>query len=316
MKRVFLIAVIVDAAFVILLLFGGIKDFLWIHPWLHASIVGVLVAIPSIVGLYLSWQDGETAAEANRLRGEANSLRTEANGLRAETNTQGEQIARLTDQLDRERNKHLQQIAQNVKQPMTQAEKNAAKLQKYLGKRTAVSEGGNTWGAMGAQIVEVNDDTVTLFVPTGWSSSSAFAVYVRCDELEMIEVPSGGCDLQIRILKRYGNTREMGQITHWDQREEPQTAPLPRGSNSCNAQYTKDGSPTRRAIYVYSPTSGNPQYTLVTMEDGQETGVFYDNNVEISKKFAIIQIGYLAEGFRYGGGASGGSPDPLFICVH
>lgn len=309
MKRVFAIAVAADAAFVLLLLHGGIKNWLWIHPWWHASIVAILVAAPSLIALYFSWQDGETAAEANRLR-------AQANGLRAETVTQAGQIANLTEQLDRERNKHLQQIAHNVKQPLSQAEKNAAKLQKYLRKRAAVTEGGNTWGAMGAEIVEVRDEIVTLFVPSGYSSSSAFAVYVRCDELEMIEAPAGGCDVQIRILKRYGVAREMGQIARWEQREAPQTAPLPRGNNCCHAEYTKDGSPTRRGIFIYSPTNGNPQYTLVTMEDGHETGVYYDNNVEISKKFAIIQVGYRNEGFRYGGGASGGSPDPLFIYVH
>jgi hypothetical protein len=154
---------------------------------------------PSLIALYFSWRDGETAEEANHLRGEAN-------GLREESKTQVTRIANLTEELNTERNKHLQQIAQNIKQPLSQAEKNGVKLRKYLRKKTTVSEGNGTWGAGGAEIVEVSEDNIlTLFSPAGYSSSAAFAVYVRCDELELIEAPLGGCDLQIRILKRYGD---------------------------------------------------------------------------------------------------------------
>jgi hypothetical protein len=300
MRRVVAIAVSADLVIILLVLHGDIKDFLWTHPWWHSF----LVALPGLVAPIIALVDLRDSAKGNELRAEANVL-------------QGK-IADLTEELDTERNKHLQQIAQNIKQPLSQAEKNAAKLRKYLTKKTTISEGNGTWGAGGAEIVDVSEENiVTLFVPAGYSSSSAYAVYVRCDELEMIEAPVGGCDLQIRILKRYGDTRQMGQIANWDQREAAPTKPLPRGTNAYYADYVKDGSPTRRGIYIYAPTDGNPQYTLITLENGKETGVpLYDNNVEISKKFAVIQIGYRAEGFRHGGGGSGTSPDPLYICVH
>jgi hypothetical protein len=300
MKRVFAIAVLADFSLVLLLLHSHIKDFLWTHPWWHSFIV----AIPGIAAPILAFMDMRDSAKANQLRADANVLRR--------------QNASLTEELDTERNRHLQQIAQNVKPQLTQAEKTATKLKKYLRKKAFVSEGKNNWGAGGAEIVDVSEDNIlTLFVPAGYSSSSAYAVYVRCDELEMIEAAGGGCDLQIRVLKRYGDAREMGQISNWDQKEAPPTQPRPRGNNAYHADYTKDGSSERRGIYIYAPTNGNPMYTLVMMQNGREVGApMYDNNVEVSKKFAVIQVQHRAEGFRYGGGGTGFSPDPLYIFVH
>jgi len=133
----------------------------------------------------------------------------------------------------------------------------------------------------------------------------------------MTEAPVGGCHLQIRILKRYGDTRQLGQIPDWDLRDNRLTTPLPRGGNAFHADYTKGGSSERRGIFIYAPTDGNPMYTLVTKQNGEEVGSpMYDNNVEISKKFAVIHVGYRAEGFQYGGGGTGTSPQPLFISVH
>jgi len=34
--------------------------------------------------------------------------------------------------------------------------------------------------------------------------------------LQIIEEPVGGCAIQIKILKRYGNVRELGQIRKWE----------------------------------------------------------------------------------------------------
>lgn len=298
MKRVFAIAVVTDFCLAVLLLHAHIKDFLWTHPWWHSF----LAALPGIAAPILAYMDVRHSVEANGLRTEANVLQRK--------------IADLTKELDTERNKHLQQIAANIRQPQSLAERNAERLRKYLRKRTTVSEGNGSWGAGGAEIVEINQDNIlTLFVPAGYASSSAYAVSVRCDELEVIEEPVGGCAVQLRILKRYGDTRQLGQIRNWDERGGAPPQPLPRGANAYRADYNKPGSPTRRGIYVFAPTDGNPQYTLVTLEDGRETGIMYDNNVEISKKFAVIQVQYRAEGFSCAGSASGVSPDPLYICT-
>src|SRR5258708_14124431 len=94
-----------------------IKDFLWAHPWGHATGVAVLVAIPSAVALYFSWRDGVTAKEANCLRGELNDATTRIADLQEERN-----------RLEVERNSALAQIAENVRRPLTQAQQNATKL--------------------------------------------------------------------------------------------------------------------------------------------------------------------------------------------
>jgi hypothetical protein len=203
----------------------------------------------------------------------------------------------------------MEKIAENTKRPLNQAERNALKLRKYIRKTAHVSEGNGNWGGMGAEIVGVSEDNVlTLFVPAGYTSTAAFAVYVHCDELQIVEEPVGSCALQIKILKRYGNTLQLGEIRKWDDRGTPPTKPLPRGDTVFYANYIQVGSAKARRILVYAPTEGNPLYTLATVVDQKETGVaLYGDNVEISKKFAIIQVEYRAEGYRYTGGTGGGS---------
>jgi hypothetical protein len=61
-----------------------------------------LVALPGIAAPILAFFELRHSAEANKLRAEANNLRGKNN--------------ELTEQLDTERNDHLQQIAANTKQ--------------------------------------------------------------------------------------------------------------------------------------------------------------------------------------------------------
>ena len=157
------------------------------------------------------------------------------------------------------------------------------------------------------------DDILTLFTPAGYSSSSAFAVHVQCDQLQIVEVPVGGCALQIKVLERYGATIQLGDIRRWEDRKIPATAHRPRGKNVFHSTYHLEGSSNRRGIYIYAPTEGNPQYTLVTVADNKETCALYGDHIDISKRFAIVQIEWLAEGFQRDAGGSGGSPDRLFV---
>lgn len=295
-----------------------IKDFLWTHPWWHATLV---IVPPILVGIYFNWTSGITAEKANKLSVEANRLREESKTHIAEIADLQEKRNKLQTELNAlqsERNSLLEKIAHSIKQPITEAEKNAVKLRKYLGKKAFVSEGGGNWGSGGAEIVEVNEDNIlTLFTPAGYSSSTAWAVRVRCDELQIVEEPQDGCALQIRILKRYGDTQHLGNIKRWEDRASASDKARPRGRNVFSIDFNKQGSPNRRSILVFAPVDGNPQYTLVTVENGKETSVIYDSNVEISKKCAIIQINYRADGFQYGGGSNScGSTDSLFIYTH
>jgi len=72
---------------------------------------------------------------------------------------------------------------------------------------------------MGAEIVNVSEDNIlTLFVPAGFSSATAYSVLVHCDKLQVVEEPVGGCTLQIRILERYEDTIHWGEIRKWEER--------------------------------------------------------------------------------------------------
>jgi hypothetical protein len=298
-------------------LIEAIRLFLWNHPWWHAAVV---IILPILITAFFSWRELRHSAEANDLRRKANDSREEANRLRAESKTAVARIAELQterNELEREKNTLMEKIAENTKRPLTQAEKNAVKLRKYIRKTAQVTEGTNYWGGMGAELVDITEDNVlTLFTPAGFSSSTAFAVYVHCDDLQIVEEAAGGCALQLKILKRYGDTLYLGEIRKWEDRQTPSTKPLPRGDTVFNANYTQPGSSEIRRLYIYAPTTGNPLYTLVTVIDGKETGmVVHGDKVEISKRFALTQIDYCAAGFRYNGG-TGGGPHGLFVATH
>jgi hypothetical protein len=223
MRRIFAYAVLADLVIAALVLYNQIKEFIWTHPWWHS----VLVAIPGIAALILAWFELQHSREANELRTEANShrirantLEQEANGLRAE---QARSLAKIGEvqaenvklqaenvKLQAGRNEALSRIAANTQRVPTEAENNARILKKYLGQRAFVSEGGNNWGAMGAIIADVNDSNIlTLFTPAGYSSSQAWGQAVRCDKLHIVEVPVGGCAVQVNIIERYGKSDEL-----------------------------------------------------------------------------------------------------------
>jgi hypothetical protein len=234
-----------------------IRLFLWTHPWWHAAAV---LAPPVLVAAFFSWRELRHSKEANRLRkeandsradtnllsDEANSLRTEANHLRKEQKGAVVRIAELQNErnklqtelneLQAKRNESLGQIAIGVKKDLTPAEKTAAKLRKHIGERAYVTNhDGSSWGSMGAIIVEVNDDIVTLFTPASQSSSRAMANFVQCDKMHFLEVAMGGCPVQIKILERYGSAVDYGEAKSWEERSTAPTKALPRGNNVFSA---------------------------------------------------------------------------------
>jgi hypothetical protein len=311
MRRVFAIAVIAEVCIVAILLNNEIKDFLFVHPWWQSF----LAAIPGIAAPILAWFELQHSREANDLRIEANNHRMRANGLQDEQGKSvakiaelQEKIANLTEELDTERNKHLQQIAANTQRPLSEAEINARILKKYVGQRAAVTEGENHWGAMGAVVAEVNENNIlTLFVPAGYNSSQAWGQPVRCDKLHVVEVPKDGCAVQISIIERYGTNTTYGEARSWDERHvRPANARMQRGANVFNAQYRKDGSPKLRQIYVYAFADGSPNYIMVTMEDQQESNSWNGSKLDIEKKFAVLQIEWAEQGYRYNGGGRNG----------
>jgi hypothetical protein len=103
MRRAVAIAAIIGWVFTLFLLLPDIKNFPLMHPWWYS----VLAAVPGIAVPVLAWFVLRHSAEANTLRADANRLRSEQNDLQ-------NQIGELTAELDAERNKHLQPIAENT----------------------------------------------------------------------------------------------------------------------------------------------------------------------------------------------------------
>ncbi len=324
MKRTFAIAGIAELCILALLLHNYIKDFLFIHPWWQ----GFIAALPAIAVPILAWFELQHSREANHLRIEANDLRNDANthriranGLQEDLNKSVAQIAGLqgkiadlTRELDTERNKHLQQIAANTQRPLSEAEINAGILRKHIGERAAVSESHGNWGG-GAIIAELNANNIaTLFVPASFNNSQAYAQAVRCDKLHIVETPKDGCAVQITIIERYGTHTPYGEARSWDERNvQPTNAGIKRGANVFHAQYRKDGSPTMRNIYIYASTDGSPEYTMAAMEGQQETNSWHSGKAGIEKKFAIVQLEWIDQGYRWIGGSDSGSSLNLFI---
>ncbi len=299
MKQVFAIAAVTVWVFAFVLLRSAIKDFLWAHPWWHSF----LVAVPTIALPILAYFE-------LRHSGEANSLRNEANRLRAEANVLHGRIASLTAELDAERNKHLQQIANNTKKPITQAERNAETLRKHLRANVTVSEGQGGWSST-PEIVEVSDDNiVTLFTPRGHSSSAAWCVKVYCGDLEITDIPQGSCPLRLKVLKRYGADVQLGEITKWEDRFQPAASlTFAKGGMAYHATYSKPGSSERRTLYAYASKDGTNSFLLEASTGERVIG----DNEEISKRFSVLQIEYEAAGFERTGSGTGGSLHRLFI---
>jgi len=202
--------------------------------------------------------------------------------------------------------------ADQTKPALTQADRNAAKLRKYIGARAQVSENGNNWGAMGAEIVEVNDDNVvTLFVASSMQSTTAFAVYVHCDDLQIVEVPMGSCPVRIKVLRRYGETVQLGEIKRWEDRKNPTAAQsaVEKGLIAYHATYAKVGTSETRELRVYAAKDGSNYFVLESKPDG----TFYGNNADISKRFMALQVEYEALGFTRQQSRTGATKHRLFI---
>ena len=206
---------------------------------------------------------------------------------------------------------HLQQIAENTRKPVTQAERKADILRKYLGANVSVSEGPGGW-PNAPELVEVNNDNiVSLFTPHGYSSGRASSVNVHCDDLEITEIPQGSCPIRLKVLKRHGDPVRLGEITKWADRFQKEAVPVfAKGDCVGYVTFAKPGSPERRSLYVYESKDGANSFLLEASTGETPTG----DNVEISKRFAIMYVEYLAAGFTRSSASSGGGQRyPLFL---
>lgn len=276
----------------IVFLFSDILKVLAARPWWEDFIVALAtVAVPILALLEL-----RHSAEANEERRRANDLR--------------EQNARLTAALDTERNRQLEQIASNIRRPLTAAERNAEILRRNIGACVSVTEGQGAWPST-PLIAEVNEaNIVTLFTPSAGSNPHATGVPVDCGELDIVEIPHGSCPLRLHVRRRYGSTIQLGEITRWEDRNLPAAAPVFRkGGTPYHATFSKQGSPETRSLYVYASADGANSFLLETSTGERIVA----DNVEISRRFMLLEVGFRAEGFNRSGSGSGGSPHQLFI---
>jgi hypothetical protein len=177
-----------------------LKEAEWLHSWWKSA----LIVFPEVAVPVIAFLELRHSAEANQLRSQGNDLRKTNNELHE----------RITE-LEKERNEHLQQIAQNTKRPRTHGERNADLLRAHLCEAVKVTEGSGGWGP--AQIAEISEDNIlTLFIPSTYGTQ-AWCQQVHCDDLEVVSIPGVGL-AELKIRKRYGNFVQLGEIKKYDER--------------------------------------------------------------------------------------------------
>ena len=288
------------------------------------GLLKVLLASLPEIGTVLAVFELRHSAEANELRKDANTLRDEANVLRGEHNQLVEnnrdltierndlerEKAELGRELHTERNKYLEAIAANTQRQPTQADRNAAKLRQQLGTSVVVYNSDDSrWGAP-VQIADVSDDNIlTLFQPMQ-HGGQAFASFADCKDIEIMDVPLGACPIQIKVIKRHGNTLQLGEITKWEDRKSPTAAPtFEKGDLAYRATYTKAGSSEMRTIFIYATKEGSNSF-LLEASTGER---FIADNKEVSKRFFSIKVEYVFAGFIESNAGDGVRPFPLYL---
>jgi hypothetical protein len=299
-------------------LYNLLRDAPGPHGWLKV----LLASLPEI-GTVLAVFELRHSAEANESRKEANTLRDEANVLRGEHNQLVEnnrdltmerndlerEKADLERELQAERNKYLEAIAANTQRQPTQADRNAAKLRQHLEASVVVyNDDDSRWGPV--QIADVSDDNIlTLFQPMS-QGSQAFAVFADCKDIEIMDVPLGACPIQIKVIKRHGNTLQLGEITRWKERKSPAAAPIfEKGELAYRATYTKMGSSEMRTIFIYAAKNGGNSF-LLEASTGERS---IADNKEVSKMFFSVKVDYIFAGFIESNAGDGVRPFPLYL---
>ena len=131
-RRAVAISSILALILAVVLLWSDIKDFLYVHPWWQSFVA----ALPGIALVVLAYRELLHSGEANTLRHKANNLREEGNALREQSNALKAEIASLTEKLDTERNRHLQQIAANATKQAEAVEAHTAELVRQFDEQT------------------------------------------------------------------------------------------------------------------------------------------------------------------------------------
>lgn len=120
--------------------------------------------------------------------------------------------------------------------------------------------------------------------------------------------------MQISILERYGTPTPYGEARSWEERNvQPAHAGMKRGANAFHAQYRKPGVAEMRNIYIYASTDGSPNYTMVTAEGQQETSSWNGGKAGLERKFAIVQLEWIDQGYHWVSGSNNDGSLNLFV---
>jgi hypothetical protein len=320
MRRTLQIFLCVVAVVSGIMLYNLLRDAQWAHSWLKSALV-MLPELGTVIAVFelhhsakaneLRNERNELAKANNELQEARNTLAGDNNTLAAENNRLAEENNELQRKLQSERNEHLAEIARQMQRPQTQAEINAAKLRKYLGSPVVALESNNSGWPGDPLIAEVTDDNIVAFFHAARQGSQAYVVYADCKDLEVIEIPTGSCPIQVKVNKRYGNFLQLGEIKKWEDRKTPHAMPaFERGGAAYNAQFKKPGSPETRTLSVYTSKDGANSF-LLEASTGER---FVGNNKAVSIRFLSQQVEYLSDGFQRGTAGTGESRHPLFIC--
>jgi len=292
--RLVAICSLVALALVVILFHSEIKGFFSSHSWWEDA----LVALAGITAPVLAYFELRHSGEANQLRRAANDLRANANRLQA----------RVTE-LEEEKAGYLAQIATNTQRPVSEAERNAAILRRYLGTTTVISEGRGVgiWNTS-PLIADVSEDNVVALFSPRSSSSAARCVHARCEDLEIVELPNG--PPQLKVLKRYGDVILLGDITKWEDRHRSLGVPMfDKGDVAFHSRFSKPGSSETRSLAVFTSKDGSNSFLLETGAGEQ----MVDDNVGISKLFMSFEVDYRAEGFNRTSSGTDSTSYPLYI---
>jgi hypothetical protein len=306
-KRTLQVVFILIWIVVTVLVIKFLQDANWLNSWWKSALTllpEIAVPVIAIVELRHSAEANHLRTEANESRLEANQLRSKANELREENNELQERIAAL----QRERNTHLEQIAQNTKRPRSHGERNAELLRAHLAENVRVDEAQNSWGS--AQIAEVSDDNiVVLFTPSGYGSE-AWAQPVHCDDLDVVEMQQGECTLRLNIRKRYGNFVRLGEIKRYEDRMLPTSSPsFERGDVAYQASYELKGTAERRTLRIYKSKEESNSFLFEASTGERLVG----DNRAVSKRLLATRVDYLDRGFSFGGESGPNSQFRLYI---
>lgn len=203
----------------------------------------------------------------------------------------------------------MEQIAANTKRELTKAERNVTTLRNYIGARASVTDNVN-YAPTTPLIAEINDhDIVALFTPAG-GGSQANCINVHAGDLDVTEMPEGGCAVRLSVIRRHGAVVNLGQITRWEDRSLPAATPrFDKGDMAYNATFSKQGSAETRWILVFASRDGANSFLLQTSTGENSTG----NNEEVSKRFMVLEIEFRAARFNRSSSGTGNSPHRLFI---